>query len=124
MSISIDEFDRLSEDALDITEGSNAHRVLTFLAEHPEQAFRQQEFIKRLDIKAGSIGPVLSRLEERGLVRHKGRYWAVGSDERLASYTAMAQTFATVDDRFPPEDQDDWLPHAEDPYSEDTDEDA
>lgn len=124
MPISIDEFDHLPETALDLTHGSNAHRVLTFLAEHPDEAFRQQEFIERIDVKAGSIGPVLARLEDRGLVRHKGKYWTLGTDERLASYSAMAQTFATVEDRFPPEDQDEWLQHAEDPYADDRDENA
>lgn len=124
MPITLDEFDRLPDDALDLTKGSNAHRVLMFLAEHPDAAFRQQEFLERLDVKAGSIGPVLSRLEDRGVVRHKGKYWTLGNDERLASYTAMSQTFATVDDRLPPEDQEEWLAHAEDPYADDRREDT
>lgn len=51
-----------------------------------------------------------SRLKERGLVRHKEKYWALGDDEHLVSYTAISQTFATVDERVPPEDQDDSLP--------------
>jgi predicted transcriptional regulator len=123
MPITTDEFDHLPEEALDLTEGSNAQRVLTFLSEHPETAFRQNELIDEIGVKSGSIGPVLARLEERGLVRHKGKYWTLGQDDRLASYTAMAHTFATVEDRFPDEDMDEWLEHAEDPYADEHTED-
>jgi DNA-binding IclR family transcriptional regulator len=123
MPITTDEFDHLPEEALDLTEGSNAQRVLTFLFEHPETAFRQNELIDNTNVNAGSIGPVLARLEERGLVRHKGKYWTLGQDDRLASYAAMAHTFATVEDRFPDEDMDEWLEHAEDPYADERSED-
>lgn len=72
----------------------------------------------------GRIGPVLVRLEERGLVRHKGKYWTIGEDDRLASYAAMAHTFATVEERFPDEEMDEWLEHAENPYDDEHSEDA
>lgn len=124
MPITTDEFEHLPEKALDLTEGSNAQRVLTFLSENPETAFRQNELIDGTDVKAGSIGPVLGRLEERGLVRHKGKYWTLGDDDRLASYAAMAHTFATADERFPDEEMDEWLQHAEDPYADERSEES
>ena len=123
MPTTTDEFDHLPATALDLTEGSNAQRVLTFLSEHPETAFRQNELIDGTDVKAGSIGPVLARLEERGLVRHKGKYWTLGDNERLASYAAMAHTFAAAEERFPNEDMKEWLEHAEDPYADEHGED-
>lgn len=119
MPITVDDFDRLPEEALDLTEGSNAQRVLAFLSEHPDRAFRQNELIEETDTDAGSIGPVLARLEEHDLARHKGRYWTLGEDDRLASYAAMTHTFATVGERFPDERMDEWLEHAESPYDED-----
>lgn len=50
----------------------------------------------------GSVGAVLSRLEDRGLVRYKGRYWAIGDDDRLASYAAQttASSVSTTDDYY------------------------
>lgn len=121
MPISTDEFERFPEKALDLTEGSNSHRVLMFLAEHPDQAFRQSELIDGAKVKPGSIGPVLARLEANDLVKHRGKYWTIGDDDRLASVAAMGHTFATVEDRFPAENMDEWLQHAEDPYADDRD---
>ncbi|WP_254840931.1 MarR family transcriptional regulator [Natronomonas marina] len=95
MPISIDRFDEDPPDALDFQEGSQPYRVLQFLAENDEQAFTQTELHEATGIKRGSVGAVLSRLEDRGLVRHKGRYWAIGIDDRLASYAA--QTKASSD---------------------------
>ena len=45
---------------------------------------------------------MLSRLEERGLVRHRGRYWAIAEDDRLASYAAQvnASSASTTDDYY------------------------
>ena len=124
MPITTDDFDRLPEKALNLTEGSNAQRILTFLSEHPETAFRQNELIDRTGVKAGSIGPVLAQLEDRDLVRHKGKYWTIGEDDRLASYAAMAHTFATAEERFSDEEMDEWLEHAEDPYADERSEDG
>lgn len=89
MPISIDQFESETEDTLDITEGTQPYRILTFLAERPDQAFTQTEIHEETGINRGSVGAVLSRLEDRGLVRHKGTYWAIGDDDRLASFAAQ-----------------------------------
>ena len=65
---------------------------MRFLAAHPDKAFTQSEIRDATGVKAGSISVVLSRLEERGLVRHKGTYWALGDDDEAAAYTSMADT--------------------------------
>ena len=95
MPISIDQFDESPEDALDLEEGTQPYRILRFLAEHDEQAFTQSELHEATGIKRGSVGAVLSRLEERGLVRHRGRYWAIAEDDRLASYAAQKSAGST-----------------------------
>lgn len=102
MPINIDRFENDPEDALDIQEGTQPHTVLTFLATNDEQAFTQTEIHEATDIARGSVGVVLSRLEDRGLVRHQGRYWAIGDDERLASYAAQqaASSASTTDDYY------------------------
>ena len=100
MPISIDQFDEEPADVLDIQEGTQPYRVLQFLATHSEQAFTQTEIHEATGIKRGSVGAVLSRLDDRGLVRHRGRYWAVAEDDRLASYAAQteASSVSTTDD--------------------------
>jgi len=58
-------------------EGTNGRRILEYLAQHPDLGFTPSELANELDIPRGSVGTTLSRLEERGLVRHKGEYWAI-----------------------------------------------
>lgn len=100
--ISIDRFDEESDETLDIQEGTNPHAILTFLAENPQQAFTQTEIHEATNVVRGSVGTTLSRLEDRGLVRHRGRYWAVAEDDRLASYAAQtgASSASTTDDYY------------------------
>lgn len=64
----------------------------------------QTEIHEATEVPRGSVGPTLHRLEERGLVRHKGRYWAVAEDDRLASVDATGHGWAAVEAR----DGDDW----------------
>lgn len=102
MPISIDDFDEEPADALDLKQGTQPYRILQFLAENNDQAFTQTEIHEATDIKRGSVGAVLSRLEDRGLVRHRGRYWAIADDDRLASYVAQrgASSASTDDDYY------------------------
>lgn len=102
MPISIDRFDEEPTEVLDLQEGTHPYRILQFLAENNDQAFTQTEIHEATDIKRGSVGAALSRLEDRGLVRHRGRYWAVGEDDRLASFAAQTQasSASTTDDYY------------------------
>lgn len=102
MPINIDRFDETPTEALDIQQGTQPYRILQFLAENDDQAFTQTEIHEATDINRGSVGAVLSRLEDRDLVRHKGRYWAIGDDDRLASYAAQtnASSASTTDDYY------------------------
>jgi predicted transcriptional regulator of viral defense system len=79
----IEQFETAPETDLHHTVGdpANVTCVLEFLVEHADQAFTLKELRETNDVPRGSIGIVLSRLEDRGLVRHRGDYWAVG-DER------------------------------------------
>jgi DNA-binding transcriptional ArsR family regulator len=84
------------------TEGSNAHTILSFLLEHPETGFTPSEIAEATGIPKGSVGPTLQRLEDRRLVRHKGSYWAIARDDRLASLTSTLSTLKSMDNL------DDW----------------
>jgi DNA-binding IclR family transcriptional regulator len=102
MPINIDQFDEEPTEVLNLQEGTQPYQVLQFLAEHDDKAFTQTEIHEATDINRGSVGAVLSRLEDRGLVRHRGRYWAIGEDDRLASYAAQTQasSASTNDDYY------------------------
>lgn len=101
MPITMDEFEDTPEELLGFGEGSQARQVLSFLVGNPDQAFTQKELHEETGIKKGSLGAVLSRLEERDLVRHRGKFWAVAEDDRLASFAAMTEgTSSSVNDRY------------------------
>ncbi|MFB6181191.1 MAG: MarR family transcriptional regulator [Candidatus Nanohalobium sp.] len=101
MPIAIDEFESQPEKVLNLDESSQAYKVLEFLAENPDKAFTPKEIGRETGIKKGSIGTVLSRLEDRNFVRHKGKYWAIVEDDRLASFAAMTQgSSASVNDDY------------------------
>ena len=78
MSVDIEDFE--AEDAESLDELTNAERVLAFLAEHDEEAWRPSAIADETGLDLDSVGPTLSRLEERGLVRHKSPYWAITDD--------------------------------------------
>lgn len=107
MPIHIDRLDDEPEEILDLQEGTQPYRIIQFLAENHDKAFTQIEIHTETDINRGSVGAVLSRLEDRGLVRHRGRYWAIGEDDRLASYAAQtrASSASTTDDYYSSEEQ-------------------
>ncbi|MDY6775957.1 MAG: helix-turn-helix domain-containing protein [Halobacteria archaeon] len=102
MPIGIDSFENEPEEVLDLEEGTQPYEILKFLAENDDKAFTQKEIHKATGIKRGSVGAVLSRLEERGLVRHRGKYWTVEEDDRLASAAAQeaASSTSTTDDYY------------------------
>lgn len=114
MPIDIETFESAPEDRLQHGGETNADRVMRFLAAHPDHAFTQSEIRDATDVKAGSISVVLSRLEDRGLVRHRGNYWALGDADDVDGYTGMYESTRAANDRFGEEDLDEWLEHAVD----------
>jgi response regulator of citrate/malate metabolism len=102
MPINIHEFEEGPGDPLSFSEGTQPHTILTFLLEHDEQAFTTPEIAERTEIPQDSARTVLHRLLDRGLVRHRGRYWAIGADDRLASQAAQeaASSASTTDDYY------------------------
>lgn len=114
MPIDIETFETAPEDHLQHTGETNADRVMRFLATHPERAFTQSEIRDATNVNRGSISVVLSRLEDRGLVRHRGNYWALGEADDVAAYANMLESTRTATDRFGDEDMAEWLEHAVD----------
>ncbi|APE96486.1 MarR family transcriptional regulator [Halodesulfurarchaeum formicicum] len=102
MPISIDRLENEPPEVLAVREGTQPYTVLQFLAKNDNQAYTQTEIAETTGIDRGSVGAVLSRLDDRDLVRHKGRYWAIGTDDRLAAFAAQQQasSMSTTDDYY------------------------
>lgn len=100
MPVQFDEYDE-ETGRMDLSEGTNAHTILVFLAENPDQGYTPQEIAESTGVKRGSVGPTLSRLEDRDLVRHKGEVWAIGEDDRLATQgIAYVASSASIADNY------------------------
>jgi len=92
------------EGRIDITDGTNAHALLVFLLEHRGVGFTPAELHEQVGLPRGSVSPTLARLEQVGLVRHKGDYWAAADDDRLAAASAAVLGLESVAERY----RDDW----------------
>ena len=91
-----------------VQEGSNSHKILAFLAEHPDQGFTPKEIHDATGVTRGSVGKTLQRLEERQLVRHAEPYWAIGENDRVGTYLSMVSSLETISQREGTEDYDEW----------------
>lgn len=92
---------------------TNAERVLAFLSTNPDQAYTPSEIQHATGVSRGSIGVVLSRLEDRGLLDHRGVYWAVKDPETAGTTMTAYATARAATERFGEEDPDEWVPGAE-----------
>jgi DNA-binding transcriptional ArsR family regulator len=113
MPIQFDEYTESDEFGNWLRPDSNSYRILSFLAAHPEQGFTPTEIHENVDIPMGSVGPTLQRLKERELVRHKGSYWAIARDARLAGLASTLSTLRSMNDIDDREDVD-WEAEAAD----------
>lgn len=110
MPISIDRFDEY--DSLERRE-TNGERVIRFLVENRDKAFKASEIAAETDVNQNSIQPVLIRLREKELVRHKEPYWTLGEFERVREAYMFQSISAFLDEKLGEEDRDEWLAAAE-----------
>lgn len=105
MPISIDEFE--SREPGD--EPTNAERVLAFLARHSDQAFKAREIADGTGVNHNSIHPVLRRLEERSMVRHREPYWAIGDLDTVRDAYQLHDLATHLDAELGVERREEWL---------------
>jgi hypothetical protein len=110
MPISRDEFEDFSE-TLDLSEGSDCRRVLSFLDQHADRAYTPSEITDATEISEKRVGSVLQRLEARRLVVHRGDHWAA-DEHRIGSLAGMSHGFVVAEERYPPEDKEAWDEYA------------
>jgi len=114
MPIDIERFETDPEEELNARGRTNAAAVLSFLASSPSRAYTPKEIHGATGLPRGSVGVVLSRLEDRGLVRHRGEYWAIAADEAVEKTLSSMRAAQSATDRFGPEDPEEWGPGVED----------
>jgi len=91
MPISIDEFETVAPEE----ERSTAELIVTFLVENSDQAFTRGEIAEAIDRAPTTVGTNLSRLKDRGLVRHRKQYWAITDDsERLTQALRVSEALS------------------------------
>jgi len=78
--IDIDEFEDAAEADLQDRDSSLHEAVIEFLAYNPNMAYSRREIQSSLEVDAINLLYQLSVLEREGIVRHKGRYWAIAED--------------------------------------------
>ncbi len=105
MPISIDEFESKSTNE----RRTNAERVLEFLVRNRDQAYNATEIADATGINPNSIHPVLRRLADRDLVRHRAPYWAVGDRESIRDAAVFSSTSAFLNDGLGTESRMEWL---------------
>lgn len=108
--IDIETFSEASDDEL--TEVTNAEKVLRFLVRNSDKAFTPAEIAEGAGVKKTSISTVLRRLREREFVRHKGDYWAIDDEEAVREAYDFHRTMEALDERLGGEDVDEWRQHA------------
>lgn len=110
MPITIDEFEEFDP----IENGpTNGERVVRFLLKHRNQAFKASEIADRTGVNENSIQPVLGRLRDRGLVRHKEPYWAIGDVEAVRDAFVHSETVSFLEEELGPESRTEWLEAAD-----------
>lgn len=106
MPISSAEFDQYKPPTHHET---NAERVIRFLVQNRKQAYKAAEIVDETGINPNSIHPVLTRLEDRGLVRHKEPYWTIGDSTAVRDAFVFHSTAQFLDDELGSESREEWL---------------
>lgn len=84
MPIGIERF----EDTDDLSDPPTSERIIRFLFTHDDQAFTRKAIADAIDANPETVGTNLTRLKNRGLVRHREPYWAF-TDDREQALTAL-----------------------------------
>ncbi|MGZ0748579.1 MarR family transcriptional regulator [Haloparvum sp. AD34] len=98
-TIDIEEFE--NADPEEFEERNDTERIVVFLHAHDDRAWKAATIAERLGLETDAVSAILSRLKERGLVRHKRPYWAITDDEeRLQSAYRLHRHHETADEQY------------------------
>ncbi len=88
---------------------SNPARVMRFIRATPGEAWRAVEIADALGIEVHTLGAVLRRLLQRGLLDKQGVYWFQPTELEGARLAMIHATTQDLNERLGPEDPDDWF---------------
>ena len=122
MPISRDEFHRMDggSSELDLSPETPLGSVYRFLLTHASHAFRQGEIVDTIERPQEEVESALTRLDQRGIVEHRGQFWAIVDTEHAAA-SAGLHGIAIAADRdggFSEEEVSMWMDTAVDPVRE------
>lgn len=114
--IPIDRF----EDTDALREPRTSERIVRFLLLHDDQAFTRGELAEAVGSDPETVGTNLTRLKDRGVVRHHPPYWALASDldqvrDALQSYVDESRLAEVFDGEDAGDSADGTAMHADDP---------
>ncbi|WP_042662354.1 helix-turn-helix domain-containing protein [Haloferax sp. ATB1] len=98
-TIDIDEFENADPDEFE--DRNDTERIVLFLDKNDDRAWKAATIAERLGLDTDAVSAILSRLKERGLVRHKRPYWAITDNkERLQSAYRLHRQHEAADDEY------------------------
>ncbi|MFC4247637.1 MarR family transcriptional regulator [Natribaculum luteum] len=98
-TIDIDEFENADDDEFE--ERNDTERIVLFLDKNDDRAWKAATIADQLELDTDAVSAILSRLKERGLVRHKRPYWAITDNEdRLRAAYQLHQHHQTADEQY------------------------
>ncbi len=102
-TIDIEEFENADDDEFE--DRNDTERIVRFLDENNDRAWKAATIADQLELNTDAVSAILSRLKERGLVRHKRPYWAITDDEdQLQAAYRLHQHHQTADEQYGEED--------------------
>ncbi|WP_394324640.1 MarR family transcriptional regulator [Haloquadratum walsbyi] len=87
-AIDIDEFENAGADEFE--EQSDTERIVLFLDKYNNRAWKAATIAEQLGLDTDAVSAILSRLKDRGLVRHKRPYWAISVDRGHRRHSGVA----------------------------------
>lgn len=114
MAIDRRAIEHAGDDVPTIRPGTNKWSALELLLSNPDSGFTRKEIVEATEISENSIGPVLSRLKDAGLVTHRMGYWMAGSDERVELLSDAMLSLRASSNRTEAEDFSGWKENAVD----------
>ena len=111
-TIDIEEFEDAEADAFE--QRNDTERIVRFLDANDDRAWKAATIAAELGLDADTVSSILSRLKERGLVRHKRPYWAITDDEeRLRDAYTLHQHHKRADELYGEERLEEFTTEAE-----------
>ena len=75
--------------------------VVVFLDKNDDRAWKATTIVEQLGLDTDAVSAILSRLRQRGLVRHKRPYWAItDGEERLQSVYRLHRHYKNADEQY------------------------